>query len=129
MIKLRQDIVVAKVRGPEDHIMWALESDEFEVLTRHASLCLCTHTLTLRFLSFPFLVQEAMTLAEKHSDVLPAGRVEEIADKFLRHLLDDDDDAVGAAALLPRLLRGSQARWQQWFDEIMAMRVDAGNPW
>lgn len=55
MIKLRQDIVVAKVRGPEDHIMWALESDEFEVLTSRAPSCV-VHTYShpaFPFLSFP----------------------------------------------------------------------------
>lgn len=90
-----KDVVVARTRGIEDHIAWALETGEYE---------------------------RALSLAEgATSESLGSYSVRNLSEKLLNHLLQDEEYEK-VAALCPRLLDNDLERWVYWIDQFKQRR-------
>jgi len=81
-----KDVVVARARDVDDRVQWALDGDNFE---------------------------EALRIAEEHRSQLRVHQLQELAEKYLGHLLANEE-FERAGKLCPRLLHGDAVLWERW---------------
>lgn len=81
-----KDIVVASPRNVEDHIKWALEHDQYD---------------------------QALEIAEHAEPPLSKERLQNLAERYLAHLVHDGE-FIQAAGLCPRLLQYDAEMWSRW---------------
>ena len=81
-----KDIVVASPRTVEDHIKWALEHDQYDA---------------------------ALEIAEHAEPPLSKERLQNLAERYLAHLVHDGEFQQ-AASLCPRLLQYDVEMWCRW---------------
>jgi hypothetical protein len=81
-----KDVVVASPRTVDDHIKWALEHDQYD---------------------------QALMIAEHAEPPLSRDRMQNLAERYLAHLVHDGEFEQ-AAALCPRLLQADKEMWSRW---------------